>query len=55
MKTIDIVYVLIVCLFIVMGVTCLLSKANRKRKQSIDDYFKGKSRRDLEFEKRSQK
>lgn len=55
MKTIDIVYVLIVCLFIVLGVVCTLAKANRKRKQSIDDYFEGKRRRGLEFEKRSQK
>lgn len=52
---IDVVYLFLVVLFITIGIVCLWQKANKKRKQSIDDYFEGKRRRDLEFEKRSQK
>lgn len=42
---IDIVYLVVVVLFITMGGVCLWQKANRKRKQSVDEYLMEKEQR----------
>lgn len=42
---IDIVYLVVVVLFITMGGVCLWRKANRKRKQSVDEYLMEKEQR----------
>lgn len=48
---IDIVYLVVVVLFITIGVVCLWRKANRKRKQSIDEYLREKEQRKEQFVK----
>lgn len=48
---IDIVYLVVVVLFITTGVVCLWRKANRKRKQSIDEYLREKEQRKEQFVK----
>lgn len=47
---IDIVYLVVVVLFITIGVVCLWRKANRKRKQSVDEYLMEKEQRKKLFE-----
>ena len=42
---IDIVYLVVVVLFIMIGGVCLWQKANRKRKQSVDEYLMEKEQR----------
>lgn len=46
---IDIVYLVVVVLFITIGVVSLWRKANRKRKQSIDEYLMEKEQRKKQF------
>lgn len=46
---IDIVYLVVVVLFITIGVVCLWRKANRKRKQSVDEYLMEKEQRKKQF------
>lgn len=36
---IDMLYLMAVILFVVIGVIVLWQKANKKRKQSVDEYF----------------
>lgn len=47
---IDIVYLIVVVLFITIGAVCLWGKANRKRKQSVDEYLMEKEQRKKLFE-----
>ena len=46
---IDIVYLVVVVLFITIGVVCLWRMANKKRKQSIDEYLMEKEHRKKQF------
>ena len=47
---IDIVYLVVVVLFITIGAVCLWRKANRKRKHSVDEYLMEKEQRKKLFE-----
>ncbi len=46
---IDVVYLIVVVLFITAGVICLWRKAGKKRKQSIDEYLMEKEHRKKQF------
>jgi uncharacterized membrane protein len=46
---IDIIYLIVVVLFVVIGVVVLWQKANKKRKQSVDDYLIEREQRKQRF------
>ena len=49
LRLIDVIYLIVVVLFITIGVICLWRKANKKRKQSIDEYLMEKEHRKKQF------
>lgn len=46
---IDMLYLMAVILFVVIGVIVLWQKANKKRKQSVDEYFIEREQRKQRF------